>query len=166
MTSNISHSITTWFDKTQVHIHNWRSILIGYRLWESLTWYNISLDLIQHKSTVLIQHKNNLDITHKTRLDITHKLYNTTSPPQSYDDTEDLIWLPSLTWYYSQVQRMTTDAIQSTWSLLTTSTEQMQSHLNYLWELQEPSFCSDEGDSITHKFREWLLMLYNQHEAS
>ena len=29
-------------DTTQYHLHNWRSILIGYRLWESLTWYNTS----------------------------------------------------------------------------------------------------------------------------
>ena len=34
-----------------------------------------------------ITEKYSLDISHKTQLDITHKIYNTTSPPQWYDDT-------------------------------------------------------------------------------
>ena len=73
-------------DTTKYHLHNCRSILIKYILWESLTWYNTSLALILLTRIILISltrftiqhhHFNHMRI-HKTwydsqvRLDITY----------------------------------------------------------------------------------------------
>ena len=108
------HSLDTTqdfnIDTSQDHFHNWRSILIGYHLWESLIWYNTSLDLIQENSSVLI-----------------------------------LI-------------------VRINLILLTIFTIQHH-HLNHM-RIHRTLYDSQVLLDITHKSREWLLMLYNQHSLS
>ena len=106
MTSNISHSITTCLNTTQVHLHNWRSILMGHHLWESLTWCNTSPQS-WYNTRLQSWYNTRSKYKHPTSIheNIDRTLYNT----MSWLDTTQV---PNLIQHKSR--RMTLDVVQTT----------------------------------------------------
>ena len=67
-------------DTIQDHLHNWRSILIVYRLWESLTWYNTRPVLIfLTRFSLILLTSCTIQHNHLNHMRILRTWYNTTS---------------------------------------------------------------------------------------